>query len=332
MADKTTKTSGRAKGGVARAKVLAPEERRMIAKKAAVARWGQKKPEATHRGNFEEDFGIDVDCYVLNDERKTAVISQRGMGLALSLGEGGSRLPRFMSGEKVAPYVGPELRSKLENPLIFQGLLVGPNGESMPASDVNGYDVTVLIDVCNAIVDARSAGALLKRQWHIADQAQIILNASAKSGIQGLVYKLSGYDATKAEVVAAFKQFVQEEAKKYEQEFPSDLYAQWYRLYEIPVPVRGMPWNFRHLTVKHIYYPLAKSNGKILDLIRAHKSKDGDRQKKLFQFLNDVGARALRIQIGRILEMAESSDSSGEYERKFTDRFGGQRELDLPTQ
>lgn len=34
---------------------------------------------ATHRGNFKKDFGIDVDCYVLNDERHTAVISKRGM-------------------------------------------------------------------------------------------------------------------------------------------------------------------------------------------------------------------------------------------------------------
>jgi len=42
-------------------------------------------------------------------------------------------------------------------------------------------------------------------------------------------------------------------------------------------------------------------------LLKALKAKDGDRAKKLFQFLNDIGARALRIQLGRVLEMAESS-------------------------
>src|SRR6185437_4813463 len=100
-------------------------------------------------------------------------------------------------------------------------------------------------------------------------------------------------------------------------------------LYEIEVPARGKPWQFKHLTVKHIYYPLAKSNGRILELLRALKSKDGDRQKKLFQFLNEIGARALRIQIGRILEMADSSTNRKEYEKKVVDRFGGQQELDL---
>src|SRR5207249_1749243 len=100
-----------------------------------------------------------------------------------------------------------------------------------------------------------------------------ILNASAKSGIKGLVYALAGYNPTAQEVIAAFKTYIQEEAKKYEKEFPNELYEQWHRLYRIPVPVVGKPWNFKHLTVKHIYYPLAQSKGKILQLIRALKSR-----------------------------------------------------------
>ena len=64
-------------------------------------------------------------------------------------------------------------------------------------------------------------------------------------------------------------------------------------------------------------------------MLRALKSNDGDRQKKLFQFLNEIGARALRIHLGRLLEMAESSKTKAEYEKKVKDRFGDQPELDL---
>jgi hypothetical protein len=88
-------------------------------------------------------------------------------------------------------------------------------------------------------------------------------------------------------------------------------------------------WHFKSLTVRHVYYPLAKSNGKILELLKALKSKDGDRTKKLFQFLNVIGARALRIQLGRVLEMAESSQDKFVYENKIAERFGGQKELEL---
>ncbi len=196
-------------------------------------------------------------------------------------------------------------------------------------SQVHGYDVTILIDLCKVIIAAEADGKLLKSQEGFGKQAHIILGASANAGITGLVYALAGYRPEVEEVISAFKAFVQEEARKYEQEFPNELYMQWHRLYRIPVPVRGKPWQLRHLTVKHVYYPLAKSNGKILDLIRALKAQDGDRQKKLFQFLNDVGTRALRMHMGRVLEMAESSKTKEEYEAKVVDRFGGQQELDL---
>jgi len=60
---------------------------------------------------------------------------------------------------------------------------------------------------------------------------------------------------------------VQEEARKYEPEFPNELYMQWHRLYDIPVPVRGKPWHFKYLTVRHIYHPLAQSKGTIYALL-----------------------------------------------------------------
>ena len=123
--------------------------------------------------------------------------------------------------------------------------------------------------------------------------------------------------------------YVQEEAKKYEKEFPNELYEQGHRLYQIPVPTRGKPWPFKNLTVKHIYYPLAQSNGKVLQLMRALKSQDGSRTKKLFQFLSALGARALRMHIGRVLERCDSSPDKATYERRILERFGGQRELDF---
>ena len=318
------KTPGRP-GGRARAVALAPERRKEIAQAAAAARWGTK---ATHRGSFKEKFGIDVECYVLNDATKTAVISQRGMARALGFGSGGMALPRFLETSAMRESLGAEPRQKLENPLKFQWSTAGA-GPALPYA-VYGFDATVLIDICNAIIAAAAGGALKNARYgNIVRQAQIIVGASAKSGIQGLVYALAGYNPSAEEVVAAFKLYIQEEARKYEPEFPAELYMQWHRLYDIPVPVRGKPWHFKHLTVRHIYHPLAKSSGQLLKLLRAEKSSGGDRQKKLFQFLNEVGARALRMHLGRVLEMAESSGDSIDYERKVTERFGDQRELEL---
>jgi hypothetical protein len=199
----------------------------------------------------------------------------------------------------------------------------------MPMVQIHGYDVTILIDLCKAIIQAESENKLLPHQVNIARQAHIILGASAKAGIKGLVYALAGYSQSNEEVIAAFKLYVQEEARKYEPEFPNEIYMHWHRLYEIPVPTRGKPWHFKYLTVRHIYHPLAKSGGKIYELLKALKVGDGDRRKKLFQFLNIIGARALRIHLGRILEMAEDSKTREEYERRVRARFGDQLELEF---
>jgi hypothetical protein len=322
----TKEPTGRAKGGIEVAKRMTAEQKAERARKGAAARWGARMLKATHRGNFKDEFGIDVECFVLDDDAKTAVISQRGMGEALGMSEGGSRLPVFLKGQRIAPYVGHELAEKLEKLIVFQGVTVG----TAPPPTGHGYDVTILIDVCKAIIAAEADGKLQPRQQRFAAQAHIILGASAKAGIKGLVYALAGYRPEVEEVIQAFKAFVQEEAKKYEREFPKELYLAWQRLYRIPLPRRGKPWQFMHLTRKHIYYPLAKSNGKLLDLLRALRAKDGEQKRYLFQFLNEIGARALGLQIGRVLEMAESAgDDQKGYETKIVERFGGQQELDF---
>jgi hypothetical protein len=76
-------------GGARRAELLPANRRAEIARKAAAARWGVK---ASHRGNFQEQLGIDVECYVLEDDNKTAVISQTGMARALGLSSRGNAL------------------------------------------------------------------------------------------------------------------------------------------------------------------------------------------------------------------------------------------------
>ncbi len=320
----TKKDESKVAGGKARAAALTPDRKKEIATKAAAARWGSKPLQATHRGNFEKDFGFNVDCYVLNDAGKTAVISQTGMGSAIGLAARGSSIRSFVSGKTISEFVGGEIAEKLDNPLRFQ---YRPVGSENLVSEVNGYDVTLLIDICKAIVAAEGAGRLSDRQAPMARQAHVILGASAKAGIKGLVYALSGYDATRDEVIQAFKLYVRDEAREYEKEFPPQLYEEWYRLYKLPKPERNKPWKFRHLTIEQVYKPLANSNGKVLDLTRQQREDSGDKHKKLHQFLSEVGAKALRTQLGQLLGIARISGSKEEYERFFNKVFGQQQDL-----
>ena len=320
MVDEPT---GRAKGGIARAAALSDDRKQEIARRAAQARWGVR---ATHRGSFLKDFGIDVDCYVLDDATKTPVISQRGMGQAIGFSRRGSRLTVFVKSKTMDGYIGRDLREKIESPLIFQ--LPGSAAASPVSARANGYDATVLIDICNAILAAKADGKLSGSRYDkMIEQARIITSASAKNGIRQLVYALAGYNPTAEEVIAAFKLYVREEAREYEKEFPDQLYAEWYRLYQLPKPQKNKPWKFKHLTVEHVYVPLARSNGKIYQLTQALRAASNERWKKLHQFLSEVGVKALRTQLGQTLGIAQVSDTAEQYEGNIQRVFGDQLDL-----
>ncbi len=322
---KVDEPKGRAKGGIAAAKAMTEAQRKARAQKGALARWGEKPVRAIRKGSFKDHFGVDVDCYVIDDTQRTAVISQTGMAIALGLSARGSSFPSFINSQAMAQSIGGELRSKLEKPVLIQW---GSGGGEQPPSIVNGHAADLLIEVCNAISNASRAGKLGKRYEKVIQQAAIINGASAKAGITGLVYALTGYRPEIEEVIQAFKAFVQEEAKKYEKEFPMELYVEWARLYGVRLQ---RSWKNMHLTIDHIYTPLAKSEGKLLQLLRDARAQSGDRNKKLFQFLNEVGARSLRMQLGRVLEMAQSSTDQAVYEAKIEERFGnGQRSFNFP--
>jgi hypothetical protein len=321
MTDEAQKDETKIPGALARAKALSPERKHEIAAKAAAVRWG-KLPKATHHGNFKEHFGFDVDCYVLDDDKKTAVISQRGMAAALGLVERGNAFIRFANGKAIARHGGAEISDKVAKPLVFTW---GTSG-----AGIHGYDVTLLIDVCKAITKAADAGDLASpRYQNLIKQAHVIINASAKAGITGLVYALAGYDATREETIAAFKFFVREEAREYEKEFPDQLYAEWYRLYELPKPERNKPWKFKHLTLNHVYRPLARSNGKVLELTQAMRANSGKRWQKLHQFLSEIGVKALRNHNGQLLGIARIAKTRSEYEGYVRRLFGDPTLFDM---
>lgn len=171
---KAPRLEGTAKGGIVTAANMSPEERAKRARKGSLARWGAKPIRALpNKGNFLRHFGVDVECYIADDERKTAVISQTGMARILGLSARGNAFPRFVGSQALADSVSAELRAKVEKPLLIQW---GSGGAEQPPSVIHGYDATVLTEVCAAIAHANAKGKLSgKRYEAITKQAANLL-------------------------------------------------------------------------------------------------------------------------------------------------------------
>ena len=208
--------SPQALGGIERAKSLSEQERQDIAKRAAKARWGKLSdpgyvPQASHQGQLpigEEK----LDCYVLEDRRR--LFHKRGMAKAIGLkSSGGNAFMKTLSRKGLGSGITPELWAKINNPIVFKPL----NGD--PA---HGYEAAVLIDVCDAIIQARNQQKLLPSQMKMALRAELIFRSAAKLGIIALIDEATGYASqisAKKNIEELFKEFIREECRDWSRYF-----------------------------------------------------------------------------------------------------------------
>src|SRR5687768_2459766 len=167
-----TDDTAQSKGGIARAQSLTKDELKSIARNAAKARWlavrdaakaaedPNRIPDSLCQGDLVIG-AVNIECYVLDNLKR--VIHKRGMAKGLGMKSGGGNVfLRAMGRKGLGSVISEELRHKIDNPIIFKAL-TGDLG--------HGYDCTVLIDICNAIIDAQKANKLGPNQERLAIQA-----------------------------------------------------------------------------------------------------------------------------------------------------------------
>lgn len=325
-----------AKGGLARARALKPEERSHIARQAAVARWRRegKSPSVVYAICGSEDSplrlgDVEIPCYVLEDERR--VLSQRGFTAALGKGSkaNASWLPDLALQKGIGPFIGEDLADRLRSAIRF----VPPNG----GRSAYGFEAEILADVCDAILAARRAGALSRNQVSLAEKCELLVRGFARVGINALVDEATGYQELRERNALAkiLEKFIANELRKWVKTFPPDYYREMYRLRGLEYPPRAgnkMPQYFGTLTNSIVYDRLAPGVRAALKE-KAPKDGTGRHRDKLHQYLTeDIGLPALREHLAATIATMKLSD---DWERFITNldrvkpRWGTQAKLPL---
>lgn len=309
---------GRAKGGVARKEALSPEQRSEIAKTAAAARWKGIVLRATHGADDHPLTigGMEIPCYVLEDRRR--VLHQRGLVSALGMSRGGSsrgggdRLAYFVNQKTLQPFVNNNLIAVTANPIKFR---------TLRGALAYGYEATILADICDAILEARKAGALSKQQEHIAAKAEILVRGFARVGIIALVDEATGYerDRIAGSLAKILEAFIAKELQPWVKTFPSDYYEQLFRLRELPYSSESVkrPQYFGVLTNDIVYKRLAP--GVLEELKKVTQRDDEGRPKhKYFQKLTtNIGYPKLREHLGSVVTLMKLSGSYQDFKGKL---------------
>jgi hypothetical protein len=318
--------SNKAKGGIARATKLSPEQRSEIAKKAAVTRWSDDIPNAIC-GTPDQPLKIDnieIQCYVLENETRvlTQTGLQQGIGMSASGGSsiGSHRLTKLIEriASKHLPNI-PELdslSSRIQNPIKFKL----PNGGT-----AYGYEATILADICDAILAARKAKLLQPQQSHIPDRCETLLRGFARVGIIALVDEATGYQDLRAKNALSriLEAFIAKELQPYVQTFPADYYKETFRLRGLQYPNDSVrrPQYFGILTNDVIYKRLAPGVLKELKNVTLRDDVGRARHKYFQRLTSNIGYPKLRELLGAVVAIMKLSNNWHDFVNKLDTQY-----------
>jgi hypothetical protein len=295
--------TGKAKGGIARAKALSKKKRKEIAKKAADARWSGEIKQATH-GSDDHPLqigDIKIPCYVLEGDMR--VLSQRGIqtgiGMSISGGTfGEQRMAGFIDSLSQKGVDVKDLAARIRSPIKLRF----PGG----GRTAYGFEATILADICDAVLAARKQGVLQKQQEHIADQCEILVRGFARVGIIALVDEATGFqrDRKKDTLARILEAFIAKELQPYLRTFPADFYQEMFRLRGMNYPNDTVlrPRYFGLLTNDIVYDRLAPGVLEELKKVNPNDDVTGRRKHKHYKWLtSNVGYPKLREHLGAVV-------------------------------
>lgn len=289
MTDETEKPEGRAKGGKARAAALTPEQRKEISRMGALAKQAKAEsaglPTATHKGLLRLGE-LEIPCFVLDDGRR--VISGRGMTNAIGMKGRGQGIERIRGMKVVNSFENKELSVAIQNPIQFLG---GSPKVGVPS---DGFEATVLQDLCEALLQARDAQLLTtEHEIRYAQFADMLIRSFARVGIVALVDEATGFQADRpADALQKYlEMLVSKELAAWVKKFPDEFYENIYKLKGWTWP--GMAKNRYSIVGKYtrdlVFERLAP--GLLPELEKkSPKNEKGQRPAKLHQWLTrDIG-------------------------------------------
>lgn len=303
------KKNKRAKGGIARATKLTPEQRSLIAKKAASARWSGDILNAVC-GSPDRPLkigDIEIPCFVLEDG--TRVITGRGMTTAIGMKGRGQGVIRITQHQALKSYLGEELILAIANPIKFRGI-----GTLI----TYGYEATILQKLCDAILTAKDAGALkTEQEQRYAQYAYILIRAFATVGIIALVDEVTGYQELRAKDALSriLEAFIAEELQPWVKTFPDDFYRELFRLRGLNYPRDSIkrPKYFGILTNDVVYKRLAPGVLDELKRVTLRDENERPRHRYFQRLTSNVGYPKLREHLGSVVTMMKLSGEWKEF-------------------
>jgi len=258
--------------------------------------------------------GLELDCYVLNDEKNTRILSAKSIFTAFQRKQNGKDVARSQEYKEILDNLFPKNGlPKVPDFIASKGLLQALTEDVIGLLKVvefkdgnytkTGYDANILPAICELYIRARREKKLAKHQLKLATQAEILLSAFARVGIQALIDEATGfqYDRKNDALRYLLQQYIAEGLQKWIKTFPDEFFDELNRLYENETTRSSKrPQYYGKFINTYIYEPL--ENGYIkAELDKKNIKDDGKRKARFHQWLTKFGKEQLTKQIWKVL-------------------------------
>ena len=259
--------------------------------------------------------GLELDCYVLNDEKNTRVLSassifsafgrtSRGLDIARQNeiksfldqkmpNNGLRQIPPFLDSKGLLDIVNTDIVALLQ-PIQYC---------DVKNNILEGFKCELLPAMCELYLKARREKKLNKQQTKFAIQSEVLLSAFAKVGITALIDEATGfqYDRKNDALRYLLQQYITEGLQKWIKTFPDEFFDELNRLYENETMRSSKrPQYYGKFINTYIYEPL--ENGYIkAELDKKNITDDGKRKARFHQWLTKFGKEQLTKQIWKVL-------------------------------
>jgi len=251
--------------------------------------------------------GTDISCFVTKDGER--FISGRSMTGAIGMKGRGQGMARISTNSTLKPFMNSDLVVAIEQPVLIVGKTPKP---------VHGYRAEILADLCDAILEARQAGALKTEQEERYGRfAEVLVRAFARVGITALVDEATGYqhDRGHSALRLLLEKYIAEGLQKWLPTFPNSFFAELDRLYDnAPTTPRSRPQYYGRFINKYVYDPIEHGYVKA-ELDKLNITDEGKRKARFHQWLTDEGRTILTRQIGKVEGIMEMCDDIEHFKR-----------------
>ncbi len=226
---------------------------------------------------------VEIPCYVLEDW--TRVLSWRWIqnSLGIESNKSWNTLTNFLLRNINN---NNSIVERLQNPLKFERKWAWWSAEW-----TNGYDATLLIDICDWLIQANKDGKMPDTHTYLVDHAEIIIRSVAKVGIIALVDEATGYQKRKDEYQATLQTYIAKEMRPWLKTFKDEYYKELYKLlgwdwYSYVASKKNHPQVIGKITNQLVYNKLP--NGVIQELEKLNPRDDKwVRKNRHHQFLTE---------------------------------------------